>query len=333
MTMITHKDPRYTLPMLVFMAALGTGWIAGATRWRTLLTSALVLVVAVNLIGISGGLAGPVRLTLPGAPKGNPTPGPRSVTAYSPDGWLRGGPEHDGDILQLMRGLRRVGVRSVTFDAASSDDIDFNTSGLQVLASEAGVPPTVVYNPAALRGHDAFVLRHFREPGDPAPCQRLKDGSGVYIVLGNPVVPFELYTFLCPGRTPVFYKRTAPLSLDTEIQLHPEITGQSRSLLLGVMLALHRRGVARLQFDRSSADRLFFQPVGLERLAAAAQLPVPAGLEPRELTPNDAYLMRRPVAPGEPRPCGRFPDGTGLYVVLGNPIASNPHFYCPRAHR
>ena len=43
--------------------------------------------------------------------------------------------EHDGDILALMRGLKRIGVRTVTFDAASSDEINFNTSGLQVLAT------------------------------------------------------------------------------------------------------------------------------------------------------------------------------------------------------
>jgi hypothetical protein len=329
MTLITHKDPRYTLPALIFMATLGTGWIATAARGRALLSGALMLVVAVNLIGVSTGLGGTLRVTFPGAPSGHPPPGQRSITAYSPDGWLRGGPERDGDILGLMRDLERVGVRSVTFDAASSNDINFNTSGLQVLAYEAGVPPTLVYNPAGLGAHDAFLLRHVPQPGDPPPCRELRDGSGVYVVLGNPVIPFELYTFLCPDRKTLFYKRTAPLSLETEFQLHPDITGQPRAMLLSVMRALHRKGVARLQFDHASANQLFFQPTGLERLAAAAQLPVPAGLQPRELTPNDAYLLRKPVLAGAPRPCGRFPDGTGLYVVLGDPTVPKPHFYCP----
>jgi 4-amino-4-deoxy-L-arabinose transferase-like glycosyltransferase len=329
MTLITHKDPRYTLPALIFVATLGTGWIATAARGRALLSGALMLVVAVNLIGVSAGLGGTLRVSFPGAPKGHPPPGQRSITAYSPNGWLRGGPERDGDILGLLRGLKRVGVHSVTFDAASSNDINFNTSGLQVLAYEAGVPPTLVYNPAGLGAHDAFLLRHVPQPGDPPPCRRLKDGSGVYVVLGNAVIPFELYTFLCPDRKTLFYKRTAPLSLETESQLHPDITGQPRAMLLRVMLALHRRGVARLQFDHASANQLFFQPTGLERLAAAAQLPVPAGLLPRELTPNDAYLLRKPVVAGAPRPCGRFPDGTGLYVVLGDPTVPKPHFYCP----
>jgi dolichyl-phosphate-mannose-protein mannosyltransferase len=332
MTLITHKDPRYTLPALIYMAVIGSGWIATATRGRGALTGAFVLVVAVNLIGVSDGVAGTVRLTLPGGPAGAPAPAPRSFTLYSPDGWLRGGPEHDGDILALMRGLKRVGVRSVTFDAASSNDINFNTSGLQVLASEAGLPPTFVYNPAGLGPHDAFVLRHVPEAGDPPPCQRLRDGSGVYVVLGNPVMPFELYTFLCPGRTPLFYKRAAPLSLATQVQLHPQIAGPSGAMLLSVMEGLHKSGVKRLQFDRASADQPFFQPVGVELLAAQAQLPVPAGVAPAQLEPSDAYLSRSPVVAGGPKPCGRFPDGSGLFVVIGNPAVADPHYVCPRAH-
>lgn len=331
MTLVTHKDPRYTLPALVYMAVLGSGWIATALRGRKLLQGALVAVAAINLIGVSTGLGSTLRVTLPGAPR-NSVLAERKLTLYSPDGWLRGGPAHDGNLLGLMRGLKRAGVSTVTFDAGSSDDINFNTSGLQALAIEAGVEPTFIYNLAGLGPRDAFLLRHVPVPGDPLPCQRLSDGSGVYVVLGNPIIPFELYTFLCPGRQPLLYKRTAPLSFETQVQLHPEITGPTRALLLGVMLALHRQGVALLQFDRASADTLFFQPGGLERLAAAAQLPVPAGLTPAQLAPNDAFLQRKPVGPGAPRPCGRFPDGTGLYVVLGNPTVAHPRYVCPLAH-
>lgn len=331
MTLITHKDPRYSLPALVYMAVLGAGWIAVAGRGRRLLEGALVFVVAINVIGVSTGLGSTIRLTLPGGSKIKTGLAERHLTFYSPDGWLRGAPEHDGNILALLQGLKRVGVRTVTFDAASSDDIDFNTSGLQVLAIDAGLEPKWVYSPTALGPRDAFVLRHVRQSDDPPPCQRLKDGSGVYVVLGSPVIPFELYTFLCPGRRPLFYKRTAPLSLATRIELHPDITGSSRALLLNVMLGLRKHGARTLEFDRASADKPFFQPTGLERLAAVAQLPVPP-VTPRQFTPRDAFLLRRPIGPGGPRACGRFPDDTGLFVVLGDPLAAHPRYYCPRGH-
>jgi len=209
-TLITLKDPRYSLPALVYMAVLGTGWIATATRWRAPLTAALVAVVLINLIGVSTGLGGTVRVALPGAPTGSAL-AERSITFYSPDGWLRGGPEHDGDLLALLRGLKRIGVHTVTFDAGSSDDIDFNLTGLQVLAAEASLPVAAVYNPAGLGPRDAFVLRHFPQPWDPPPCQRLNDGSGVYVVLGYAYIPFANYTFICPTHHPLLYKRTLPL--------------------------------------------------------------------------------------------------------------------------
>jgi hypothetical protein len=291
----------------------------------------LAAIVAVNVIGVSTGLGSTVRFALPGAPA-HSVLAERHVTLYSSAGWLRGGPEHDGDILGLLGGLKRLGARSVTFDAGSSDDINFNTSGLQVLAIEAGVAPRWVYDPTALGPHDAFMLRHVPQPGDPPPCQRLRDGTGVYAIFGSPLVPFELYQFVCPGRRPPLYKRTAPLSLATRIALHPELTGRTRALIQEALLALHRGGVQALALDPAGADQPFFQPTGVERLAAGAQLPVPPGLSAAQLTPSEAFMFRKVVPLRSPAPCVRFPDGSGLYIVLGNPAAG--HYVCPlRRHR
>ncbi|HEV3070309.1 MAG TPA: glycosyltransferase family 39 protein [Solirubrobacteraceae bacterium] len=327
-TLIRHKDMRFTLPALVYIAVLATGWIVlMRPRLRLAVTAALAAILAVNFLAVSIGIGHAVRIILPGAPaSGVPT---RQFTLYSPAGYIRGGPEHDGDILTLMRELKRAGVRTVTFDAGSTDVADFTTYGLEVRAIQAGLTATAVYNPTALGPRDAFMLRHFPQPGDPPPCQRLKDGSGVYVELGNPVKPFQEYTLICPARHPAIYRRTAPPSLEMLIQQHPEIAGASRAMLLRVLLALHRQGVKVMEFDRASATALFFQPVGLERLAALAQLPVPAGLSPQQLTPEDAYLLRKPIARGAPPPCGRFPDGTGLYVVLGSPTVPHPRYACP----
>ncbi len=330
-TLIRHKDVRFMEPSLVYVAVIATGWIALAgARVRIAATAVLGVVLAANFLAISVGIGSTVRIALPSAPadSGLYT---RQLTLYSPEGYVRGAPEQDGNILALMRGLKRAGITSITFDAASTDVGEFDTYGLEVRAIQAGLKPTPVYDPTALGPHDAFMLRHFPEPGDAPPCQRLLDGSGVYVELGNPVKPFETYTLICPGRRPEIYHRIAPLSLGTLIQMHPEITGPTRTMLLDVLLALRQEGVQALQFDRASADTLFFQPVGLEHLAAYEQLPVPPGLSPRQLTAGDAYLLRQPITPDGPKPCGRFPDGTGLFVIRGDPTVADPHYQCPRA--
>ncbi len=327
-TLIRHKDMRFTLPALIYIAVLATGWIVLARpRLRLAATAVLVAILAVNFLGISVGIGHAVRIDLPGAFNGAPRT--RQFALYAPEGYLRGGPEHDGDILALMRELKRAGVQTITFDAGSTDVPDFTTYGLQVRAVQAGLTPTAIYNLSALGPHDAFMLRHFVQSGDAPPCQRLNDGSGVYVELGDPLKPFETYTLICPSRHPAIYQRTAPLSLETQIQIHPEITGATRAMLLEVLLALHRQGVRAMEFDRASADTLFFQPPGLERLAELAQLPIPPELAPQQLTSGDAYLLRKPIPQDGPPPCGRFPDGTGLYVVLGNPMLARPRYDCP----
>ncbi len=334
-TLIRHKDARFTLPALVYVAVLATGWIVVARpRVRVLATVLLGVVLAADFLGVSIGIGHVVRVALPGAPAGSGI-GTRQFTIYSPEGYVRGGPRREGDILALMRGLKRAGVRTITFDAGSTagNSSTFSTYGLTVRADQAGLPATAVYDPGALGPHDGFMLLHVPAAGDPPPCQRLPDGEGVYVELGSPVKPFETYTFICPGRHPEVYARTAPLSLETELQLHPEITGAPRAMLMNVLLALRRRGVQAIEFERASADTLFFQPGGLERLAALAQLPVPPGLAPQQLTLTDAYLLRRPISRTGPQPCGRFPDGTGLYVVLGNPTLAHPRYVCPRLHK
>ena len=45
MTLLVHKDPRYTLPMLVYVAVLATGWIATLPRRRLRVTLSTAVVV------------------------------------------------------------------------------------------------------------------------------------------------------------------------------------------------------------------------------------------------------------------------------------------------
>jgi 4-amino-4-deoxy-L-arabinose transferase-like glycosyltransferase len=211
MTWLTHKDPRYDLPALVYVAVLATAWIPSLRlRVRRWLTAALLAAVAASFASVAFGLGGNgynLRLALPGAYDKSPL-GARYLTLYSTSGWLRGPPEHDdGDVLSLMRALGHRGVAAVTFCCANP--IDFNVIGLSVMTAEAGLANPV--NPAALRPRDVFLAAHAPAPGDPRPCQRLRDGTGIYAELGNPIgKPFSNYTFICPGRRPEIYGYGAP---------------------------------------------------------------------------------------------------------------------------
>ena len=329
-TYITLKDPRYSLPAIVYFAVLGTGWIATARpRVRRWLTAGVVAVVITNLIMVAGGVGGTVSFGLPGAPStGISLVEARTVTLFSPAGWLRGGPVKDGDLIGLLRGLKRLGVASVEFDGGSTDSPDFNNAGLVALGMEAGLYIPPIDNLSTMGPLDAFVLRHAIVPGDPPPCQLLRDGTGVYVTLGNPLRhPFEEQTWTCPGRVPVNYRRTAPLP---EIDTH-NITGAPRAQILAVMRAMRRQGIRTIEFDAVSSYSTFTDPIGFERLAAIAGLRVQNPYELQTLGPKVAFMLRHVQAAGDPVPCETLPDGSGIYIVLGNPLKpfKDYRFYCP----
>jgi 4-amino-4-deoxy-L-arabinose transferase-like glycosyltransferase len=214
MTWLTHKDPRYDLPALVYVAVLATAWIPSVRlRFRRWLIAGLLVAVLASFAGVAFGLGGDsylLRVALPGADASSPI-GQRFVTVYSTIGYLRGPPEsNDGNVPALLRGLRRAGVTKVTFCCANP--VDFNVIGLSVMTTEAGLLNPA--NPALLGPKDVFLAAHAPIlPSDPPPCQRLRGGVGIYAELGNPFgKQFAQYTFICPGRKPEIYgyHATAP---------------------------------------------------------------------------------------------------------------------------
>ena len=134
-----------------------------------------------------------------------------NLTLYENQGWLRGAPQHDGDISGLFAGLRRAGVATVAVDAADDQDIDFNMLGMTPLAWMNNL--TMEATPTQ-RPDGVYLFLHTLRPGDPAPCQRLNDGLGVYVVRGKVADlntdtlrsasnPAQQYSFICPGRATI----------------------------------------------------------------------------------------------------------------------------------
>jgi hypothetical protein len=327
--LLVDKDPRYSLPDLVYIAVIGTGWI-GSMRWRRprrILAAAVVVIAFVNFAGVSTGTGGVLQTTLPGH-----TPGTieRELTFYSPDGWLRGGPTTDGHIPSLMTGLYRAGIRTLIWEGASTDLENFNQSGLNVRAIEAGMNIAELPANGVLGPHVAFVLGHYRVAGDPPPCRQLEEGEGVYVVIDNAFVPFETYTFICPGRHPEIYRRTAPLSPDVEAAIEPALPRPWLERYTRLFRDMREQGITEVQVDYASSDVPFFARV--QTLALASHLGLAAEpFNPGTHDVDEAFLVRHAAGAGEPPPCLRFPDGTGLYIVRGYAyIPFNQYeFYCP----
>jgi 4-amino-4-deoxy-L-arabinose transferase-like glycosyltransferase len=205
----TH-DTRYSMPLLVYLAVLGSGWIARLRRpGRRLATTALVLVATANTLGTSFGIGRSLQVSLPGATSSSRQK-PGLLTLYSNEGFLVGGPKRDGDILGLMQALRRNGVREVAWLNLGPEEPrptftpDFSRGGLTAFAQIAKLTflrETVVMS--NLTQHDAVLGHGPIEAGEAPPCAKLSDGTGVWVRLGGPNRPGVMC--YCPFRHPVFY--------------------------------------------------------------------------------------------------------------------------------
>ena len=197
---VMPHDSRYSLPALVYLAVLGTGWIAALPRRpRLVLSVGLGLVLVANTAGASFGVGAPVVLRLPGAPLASGLR-ERQVTFYT----TGGEPRRDGDVLGLFRALRRSGVPAVHWDGVGeSIGINFTRQGLGVLADIAGLTPSIVPNYHTFGPRDAFLLRRPIGSIPVPPCLRLDAATAIWVQLGDPTRPGV--RFFCPLRRPEVY--------------------------------------------------------------------------------------------------------------------------------
>ena len=205
MTLLVHKDPRYTLPMLVYVAVLATGWITllPRPRWRQGLSWAVIVLAAVYFFGVSLGIGGPVRIKLPNAQQNLIYQ--RQLALYDPTGYVRGGPVHAGNVPALLDGLRRMGISNILVNTGP-DPVDFNTWGLTVLVEAHHLNYGATTIPAA---QTAYLILTAPGASTIPPCQVI-DGWKIYAIHGtapgldpstlrDPQQPSRRYQFLCPG--------------------------------------------------------------------------------------------------------------------------------------
>jgi hypothetical protein len=202
-TITPHHDIRYDMALLPYLAVAGAGWIPHLPRVpRIAATVVLVGAVIANTLGISFGVGKTVSVALVHSPPETQAY-PDRITFYSTEGFLVTAPQRDGDIPDLMRTLRRNGVRVVTWNY-QVNPVSFSYLGLQALAYIVGLEPTPEENVAGSSTQAVALVNETVSRRVPPPCVRLSNGTGVWVLrLKSTSGKLKLY---CPYRTPQFYK-------------------------------------------------------------------------------------------------------------------------------
>lgn len=203
-TLTPHHDIRYDMPLMPYLAVIGTGWIVHLSRVpRFLTTGVLVLAVAANTLATTFGVGKPVEVKLVGSPP-NTEALPDRVVLYSNAGFLVAGPQRDGDVPGLLDTLKNDGSNVVVVSLRQTEGTDFGVEGLLPLFMIAKLLPSL--EPGLLSTSTAVValVHQAISRGLPPTCTTLSDGTGVWVLRLNPVSgKVELY---CPFHKQPYYR-------------------------------------------------------------------------------------------------------------------------------
>jgi hypothetical protein len=159
--------------------------------------------VAANTLGTTFGVGGQLETTLVRSPPVTQARADR-IVFYSNQGFLVAGPKRDGDVLGLLRALRRNGVTVVAWNVSQSDAA-FSLEGVRALAMIAGLSPSFEVGQVHSSSTGAQLIHQSSPPVAPRACiTRLSDGSVVFVARRNPASGrLALY---CPLPHPQFYE-------------------------------------------------------------------------------------------------------------------------------
>jgi 4-amino-4-deoxy-L-arabinose transferase-like glycosyltransferase len=201
-TLTPLHDIRYSLPLTPYLAVIGTGWIVCLRRpARLLATGVFAIGVVANTLGSTFGVGGRVGYPLPAI---DTEPSIGKVVFYTNRGFLVAGPHRDGNVLAMLEGLRRNGVRTVTWNLEESREPDFSFEGLNALALIAKLTASILTRREFSNSPKVATLIHAPiTKQTPPTCTRVSDGTGVWVVRYD--VSAHSLALYCPTRHPQFY--------------------------------------------------------------------------------------------------------------------------------
>lgn len=206
-TATPDHDIRYAIPLLPYLAVIGTGWIVNLrANARLVATAVLVLGAVANTLSTTIGVNGEVQV-----PLGNSQPWTKNeslsnrIRLYASEKFLASGPERDGDVPGLLEELHSHGVRTVAWSFRQSEGPEFSFQGLQALATISGLRPVILegrpeFAPSA---SDATLIHEPLGAHSLPTCTRLSDGTGVWVA--RYLTSARKFALYCPRRRPQFY--------------------------------------------------------------------------------------------------------------------------------
>jgi hypothetical protein len=323
---LTHNDVRYTMPLLVFVALLGTAWFAEASRrWLRVGAGALLAVICLlNVFTVSTGDGPDIRFHVggPGSDAVYNAPEGGFVHVFSTEGFLVSGPTRASDVLAELRAAHRQGARQVAIDRINVGPSEYNAAGITVLAHFAGLQVAPNNDYAALGPRDLFVTGG---SSSAEPCQRVVSGEGVYFELGPDVAPVSSAdNLVCPTRSPDTY--AAPNGAQPDAAAQAQLRRQ--------LEAAHAQGIRHVYFQDSVIGSQELGSAGeMQRIAEEVGItPPPGGLE-ANLGDDGLTVVTMPAASKYlPQPCFGLPNGDQVVMFKGRLTQSlgyATNVYCP----
>ncbi len=201
-SMIILKDPRYSLPCLVYIAVLAVGWVTTLPRRPRMIAIALLTgIVAFNSVTHNLGVGGKQNIVTAKAIRGNPI-GEYTATVYRDTGYFEGPPVRThAPFVKLLDDLHdELGVRRAVPHQPDFSKRPFSLVGTTVLVKGSkleleGFTPAFVHD-----RRDAWIVRITIASVGRPPCVVTpnNDGTGLYVYLGRIPADYRTVTPDCP---------------------------------------------------------------------------------------------------------------------------------------